>query len=661
MAFNRPVRFLYQGDRVAALRYVREARRLLFIYENWLTKSGAKSGRHKVKLKDGVVIELVIAMSQAQATITVPPAKKLEVRAFDDFVTLARSDIYPDGRDPDHPEQILRAPQENQPWRTFFYDQTTEGYEDFGGPKGTYRRNPDGSELFPDGIPSAGNIDWLGPNGERISWYGPDTRYWFDTYRQPKAQYGKFVFSLGQVLLDVDQYCIDSNDNWTGRLVLGAGLRDMENGDKWLYLVTADLPDVDTPPVSVPPNSVYFSTNFPTYDVQAQIRAIKLIEDLTSEEAMKWRPDPDNQVFLWQASIPAAANPWVFNQDCTKLVTFVHSLYTQVTFSDQYSTQLFPGVPPVADSYRIDVAINEPFDAQETITTVGVDPGGSAPCAADFDANNEEITISVAREAFGDSPAAVVMYFGNLRLPMWFKNNALAPGYTDGCVRRTILWADAREGAVVFSTQENAWTENPPRNSLTRLYVEITRNGNFLRRILSAQSTVTNSSQVLRDRDIGALQATADTRISPFVFMWMLSAQYTFFGYRAQLLGLSASNALRPHDTVDCFGQYRANAAGSATMSLPIPTVSMFFNNRADKHGHKVAASGAVHGEHLLYSGADPRSVLQFEGAHDESITFVTGSDFPTLTGVSGPYQRYHPVWIMGLPIGGERPPIATP
>lgn len=662
MAFNKPVRFLYQGDRVVALRYVREARRLLFIYENWLTKSGAQSGRHKVKLKDGVVIELVVAINQCQATITVPPGKKVEVRAFDDFVTLARTATYPDGRDPDHPEQILRAPLENQPWRTFFYDANTEGYDDFSGPKGTYRRNPDGTELFPDGIPSAGNVDWLGPNGERISWYGPDTRYWYDAYRQPKAQYGKFVFSLGQVLLDVDQYCIDSNDNWTGRYVMGAGIRDMENGDKWLYVVTANLPDVDTPSVSVPANSVYFSTNFPTYDVQAQIRAVRLIEDRTSEEAMKWKPDPTQQVFLWQAAIPAAVNPWVFNQDCTKVVSFVHSLHTQVTFSDQFSNQLFEGVLPIEDSYRIDVAIVDPFDAQETITPVGLAAGGGrAPCAVDFNAANEEITISIAREPFADSPLAVVMYFGDLRLPMWFRNNSVAAGYTEGCVRRTILWADAREGAAVFSTQTNAWTTAPPpRSSLTQIHVEITKNGNFLRRILSAQSTVSGSSLDLRDRDVGALQSMGAVKVAPFVYLWMLSAQYTFFGFRAQILGLAGSNALRPHDTADCFGQY-GTASGAPTTSQPVPTVSMFFNNRADKHGHKVSCSGAAHGDNVLYSGADPKSVLEFEGAHDASVSFVTGNDFPTLTGVSGTYQRYHPVWIMGLPIGGERPPIATP
>lgn len=656
MAYNQPVRFQYRGDKTVALRYVREARRLLFLFLEELTKTGARSGRRISKLPDGGSIELVVAHQQITATITTPLAKKAQVRSFDDFVVHPRDTAHPDGIDAEHPQLILRAPIGREPWRTFFYDQNTPGYDDFTGPKGTYRRNPDGTELFPDGITSAGNIDWLGPNGERISWYGPDTRYWYDAFRQPRAQYGRFVFCLGQVLLDIDQYCIDTEDDWSARLVLGAGLRDLEDGTKWLYLITAALPDVSTPSVSVPPNGGYVSQCFPRYNVTLELRAIRLEEDLDTASAQKWKPSLTDHVLLWTAAPASACNPVVFNRDCTKAVFFIHTKSTIINYLDIYSTKILPELPPSPESYRVDLTITEPLVVTDETTVISVLPHSSAPCAADFDANNEEIAIRISREPQANSPSAVVLYLGAARFPVWYQDNALAPGYPFASFRRALLWCDAREGAAMFDTQVYAWTETTPYGDLTQRIFEVARGGVIVRSDIRVSAARTSLGFLPRDRDIGGLEAIAEYNVAPFLYIWQQSIQTTFTNIRVILLGLSASSAIFPHDTPDVYGQYRANGSGAPQMSIPIPSESAFFNNRADKHGHKVVASGAVKGETIMVGSYDPRAIVKFGGFTEESISFATGNNLPNLTGVGGTFARYSPIWLLGAPIGGEKP-----
>src|SRR5690606_35861489 len=145
------------------------------------------------QLEDGTVIVAEKHGDIPRITITpAPPQPSIPPPIVrDDFVVWARTGALPDGIDEDRPQQILRPA-----WTTFFDNADVEGYEDFTGDKGTY------GGMFPQGLLLAGNIDWLSPiTGERISWYGPSSRYWYDDWRLPRAQYGKHVFHLGQVLL----------------------------------------------------------------------------------------------------------------------------------------------------------------------------------------------------------------------------------------------------------------------------------------------------------------------------------------------------------------------------------------------------------------------------------------------------------------------------
>src|SRR5690606_33738713 len=99
-------------------------------------------------------------------------------------------------------------------------------YETFSGRKGTY------GARFPEGVRYAGNVDWRGKDGERVSWYGPERRYWAAPYLSLHSQYGRFVFILGHKLLDLQEY-----DGFPEPFVMGACIVGTH-----LYVVQADLP-----------------------------------------------------------------------------------------------------------------------------------------------------------------------------------------------------------------------------------------------------------------------------------------------------------------------------------------------------------------------------------------------------------------------------------
>src|SRR5690606_33413549 len=140
------------------------------------------------------------------------------------FVVTPRSTAHPNGLDAEQPQQILQFQAEEGAWRTFTYRKTPSAF-------GTYKAR------FPEGLWDAGNLDWLGAKPEggtdadrvRLTFYGPMRRYWYDSWRKPRAQYGSWVFLNGQVLLDIEEVntkrIAESLAPFDETLVLGAAYR----------------------------------------------------------------------------------------------------------------------------------------------------------------------------------------------------------------------------------------------------------------------------------------------------------------------------------------------------------------------------------------------------------------------------------------------------
>lgn len=648
MSYTDPLRIYLHGDKEKAKQFVREARRLAFLLLRQTTESGATTARRRWKSADGTTVEVIIIPGQVTAIITAPSVDKKAERKFEDFVVWARTQALPDGIDPDHPQQILRPA-----WKTFFYDDQIPLYADFGRPKGTYRRNPDGTALFPDGITHAGNIDWRGPNKERLSWYGPISRYWYDAWRQPSAQYGKFVFHLGQVLLDVAQFQIDNEEVWDEQLVLGACVREHEDG-RWLYVVLADIPDQVTPVVSVPPNTLYVTQNYPLGDIIHAVRRIRLSRDTDAQEAQKWRLVGGSQL-LWRAIITRACSPWMFSLDGRTAYTVAQAATPFCAFSDLLSEELFSAPPASSELYRIQIAEDGTVSGEGWSTSIPAG-AGEAVVAMDFAADGTELPVYLGRGPVEQSPHGIYLRVGDTRFPLYFKTNPPSGDFTDSSAECAIVLFDARERFLVTRRLQHSWNRQAsPSMVHVGMFVEIYCNGQYQRELVGEeQGSATGVARY--DRVVGALESTAAEPVGPLCWLWMVLGQATIVGSWLYLAGLTAGNLDVPFAKADVFGQWKTTGLTAAD-SDPIAdqAVDGFFNTRTDAHGHRSPAAGAaVDGVYVL-SIYHPLAIYGDQyGRADESYHAVSGSDLRTLTGVQGAKERYHPIWVLGQPIGGE-------
>lgn len=644
MAYNEPVSFQYKGNKEVALRYVREARRRIYEFLKYLTPSGATSGRRTFKYPGGVLIEVVVAQRIVRVTIFAPLSKTTDEGVIDDFVVHARDETLPDGIDATHPQQILRKTEDD--WLTYFYDANVDMYPDFDRPKGTYKNNR-GSPMFPDGIRHSGNVDWRSLAGERISWYGPDNRYFFDAFRQPNAQYGRYVFHLGQILLDVDAFCVAIDENWQHRLVMGAAVRQIGN-DRWLYVMFSDMQDVSTPVVTVPAQSVYFSQCFPQGQVNFALRRILLRENPSTEGAMKWSVVPGTQENLWTAFANGACHPWIFSPDGTQMSTVILAGPSSFVFDDDSNRTMPDDSPPHPINTRIEATIGEDsapptFSIISTFIPAG---NGSAVLTTDYTDTGELVVVRLSRESYALSPNAIVLRIGASMYPMFFLATP-RDGFVRRAVNRRIMWMDARTGTVAFAAyfDDAAGVDGAPGAYALEIAVEIYQNGVLLHR----QVTATDSGTGYTEIDSNALEASARFQIAPLVWIYSLFGTFGLARRRASLRGMIYSMTAEPVHPSEGFGQFgaRTNTAGPST---PVVGENNFNTAPMDIHNHRVSSSAAARTGVVVAS-------LSWPGIPDgRSVHFITGGNLPTVTGVGGSRQRYHPIWMLGQPLGTDIP-----
>jgi hypothetical protein len=652
VSYLKPVRFAFTGDKKVAQKYLREARRVVYILLERLPKDPLPAGRKKVKLHGDVTVEVIIAGLDVTAIIHAPPPKEKLPRTFDDFVVFPRNAANHDGVY-EFPEEILRPPGDKTPWRTFFYDMAHPVYEDFAGSKGTYKNDYKAMPLFPDGIRHAGNIDWRGPDGERLSWYGPENRYWYDTYRQPSAQYGKFVFNLGQALLDVDLYCTENAVDFAHRLVVGACIREHDDG-RWLYVMMTDMPDLDIPPYDIPSYTVYFSESYPQYTVNFTLRRFKLVKDELTTEAQKYSVVDGTAQDLWAASAWRACNPWVFNREGTKMTTFALGSPPLFTFSTSNSDTLAGPPPETMD--RIDVDLTDPLSITFATTAPSMPAGGGpATMALDYDDEGQPIEIALTREPFMGSPHALLLLVGTTKLPLWYKEPS--PGYDSMNTRRAIVWMDARAQFVVVDEYRlRTSTPGIPSGPYTEtMSTVIFFQGQEVARM---EYSTTGGPSGGFDLNIGALESCASVAVAPLAWVWMLSGVASIGVMRASVLGLVFSQRI-PYVVSETFGQFGARSAvGSPSNAISASCTEGLSNQLQDLHGRRFA-TGAAARDGIIVLSTRLKGLIADPVSPDTSAFYVTGNSLPTLAGVSGTSARYHLIWLLGQPIGGEELPIA--
>lgn len=629
------------GDREAAAPYVGEARKLLGAVFEEAKRNGLGVHVQRRELPDGTVIVAEkfgdvprITIAPAAADIAQQPTAPPEA-----FVVWARDQAHPGGIDPEHPQQLLRPS-----WTTFFYSESTQGYEAFAGKKGTY------AGALPAGVRHAGNIDWRGASGQRVSWYGPSTRYWLDPHVHPTRQYGTQVFLLGQVLLDTDD--ADPGD-FAERWVVGAA---MPSPFELLVVQAALVPGAtdDTPP---PPNSSEISTPWPPGDVAIAVCRFAVVE----ESPQRFRAQLGSRDVLWAGTLPRALNPWFFNESGDRAVTAglpETVLLRRGTGAVIADPDTIEGVPPSASNSMHTFVRTS--DSAGSLTSAAVSlTAGQAVIAADF-AGNALRQMTVRRRVADDLDAQFVFEHGEWSFEARsavFELQSIA-----GLARATyrghlgaLIHADLRE--QVFVTYRADWVEVPnlPSANTYREAVQIWHGGTLHADLEVATGTGAGQNPINTGftRQLGATRL-GDRPIPRYDTVYSdvaLSPMFAIYGHITQhqreprwdWTGAHGLYSFRPFSTDHWFGAAKVrNALVTQVARIDASTDAGFESSGTDFDGKTIAVSCAT---------ADGITVLSGYGyVPDRSVFFATGGELSALTGVDGEFARYHPIWPLGQP-----------
>lgn len=346
--------------------YLPEARKLLGqVFE---AAAFNKLGVHRMKkvLDDGTVIVAekhgeiprITIYPMTGQPVAPPPPKKLGL------VVWARDMVWQTGIRETKPQQIITP---GTTWATYtFKDDILAGRTD-----GTY------AGTFRDGIEHAGNIDWIGSDGVRINWYGPSLRYWFDAYRKPSAQYAKWVFLNGVVLLNIAQYASDNAVSIPEQYVMGAALVGQH-----LYVMQAAIADFPATydAAEYPPEAahVWISPPYPQGTATLRLARYTVVRNEAAiGNASMFQIAAGSMTTLWTYTGRGLVNPWVFAPDASVCETFAmpDELRTIVTQDNKVSPATYTfHVTPSASSDHVSVAIDkENEEAIETVTVLTAD------------------------------------------------------------------------------------------------------------------------------------------------------------------------------------------------------------------------------------------------------------------------------------------------
>lgn len=654
------------GNRDLARSHVPDARKLLGYVREQAAYLKLATYQATKTLDDGTVITAEIRGTIPRITIESPgggdePALK---PLLSDFVVWPRNAALPDGIDLDHPQLFLRPGEAARaPWTTYFWDAEIAGYDAFAGKKSTYRF-AQGLEVFPEGARQAGNVDWCDEAGVRISWYGPSSRYFPDAFVQLRAQYGKFVFMLGQPVLDTDAYLADSLEDpgFTDLWIMGAALRRI-SGQMWLYTVQSEALDNATPTDSVDPGGGFVSPPNATVQFNSRVHRYRVSLPPPGTYPRAYAVEPNSRQLLGTIS-NTQGEPWFFSPDATT----AHSILHAVTLSGvAYYARVFnPDLPPAtiatyglteqmptASQQIIRLAFNDAGAAGLAgIEALSVAPGG-APVLMARDYRRNGTQVDLALEWSAEQVPSMVL--GQARFPLF---EVTREGDDLVSVRRFLLAADLREGALVFLTQRLRFTEdefdgetagNTNRGDVS---IEVVRAA-----AVEAEDIVLETPQIPElffPFSVTPAPEKTDAFVGVGVAPWFFIYGITI-NIRAAIVGdyvqnfdipsAAATYAWLGYPAAAYFGAFTRRNNGGAPItaeSVASRALGGFSGSAEDFDGNtSITGMGATERAMVLSC-----SIPSDDGGR--SYAYATQNDMAALTGVAGDNPRYHPVWILG-------------
>lgn len=330
MAFHGPVSFRYKGDKTVALRYVRDARRLL---DDFRRELGAATSGRKVTKAGSATITLTIAMGITIVVIDVGGGKKL-ARWFEDFVGFSGAQAIENGEVVYYP--VIMQPNQdpdNPGWRTFFRSANAPGYAAAPNPKGSYLTVFPRSEL--SGLKGAMSLHGtnrvhVNERGEAINYtVSGGIGYFIMPYRTPWSTCSFVVFHQGHVALNTVQYNLENGVSDTNVHILGAGMHD-----GWLYTVQSMLyfslagNIYDNPPSAPDTTDGKRRTTWTSpmwYDGSTVIvvRRYRMIAKMDERSgAWHYEAADGSMEQLYSGTIQRGFNYYTFNTDCSQCVSY---------------------------------------------------------------------------------------------------------------------------------------------------------------------------------------------------------------------------------------------------------------------------------------------------------------------------------------------------
>lgn len=668
------------GDPADVARWEPVARKVLGYAIEQARRSGLQTYKVVRKADDGTLLigELIGGIPRYSVECPPRPSEPEPPRLVEDFVVWPRNADHPDGLDPgnEHHQLILRRRTERR-WQTYFYDSDIIGYEDFDRRKATY------AAMFPDGIAHAGNVDWRSRRGEVISWYGPSSRYWPDAYVQPRAQLGKFVFMLGQPLLDVAAYRAASVGQAHGpdEYVAGAAIR-RDDGGTWLVVVHTEATNEDSPPSVADIQAI--EAHCRPYSLatgDGGIYRYRLTRYVDPAGVPRFQVVAGSRELL--AALPGnRAEPWFFNESCTAGHAYLlpdNGWFMHIKGWE--SPNLDPGfpysLPDGGQTFREAIFAEDGSVTLEDTTLTVTDMGPGVQVASDYK-GDERVHATVANWCLYyyqyPVPGGTRGAYGSVRWDIcgfqfragggWSGTGAESDVRNDipnvhGWYTASIVYADLREDVLILLTTMDPITGTGRDIEVyhrgKRVHHEpAADNGNHVLPQAGTMNGGNTDWQGLTWRTEG---------LPPYYFVYGIcvyqtATQDTVNPIRyivAHCGGSNAGMAWSPYPDADYFGM-------TPTMMLlwddPLVSVgslapSGFQGGPVDANGHAWVAGCAARDGAIVASCWRPRSMSaadpkMWDG--DGSFAYATGDYLADLTGVDGGDARYHPVWRLGIP-----------
>lgn len=367
------LRIRYVGDVQLAQKYRPHARAVMGILQSTLA-AGVTTGVIERIVAEGVKVRAELFDGMPIATIDVTALEEARARKLlPGIVTIPHGLAYPDGVDPDDPEAILLPVRDSEvtAWATLWHDDELPVWPATPLPRGQF------SPVFPEGVHHGGEVDWRGPRGERLSWYGPQSRYWFDPAEQDINAFPiPYLFHMGIIWLFTTFNAAEQEDPLIDGGIMGAAIYRREDGTVFLHTIQK---------------------------IGTTVRLIRYL--LTDDIAATGNTTAKitTHSILWTQSMPDSRCPFFFNQSGDAVVHMTDP------YNESYSwpTEEFPGDTPPESCQLWRLTIDPDGSVSQSVETISYvtrgegftsDPPTPAIVAVDF-RDDVEVNIKLIRMA----------------------------------------------------------------------------------------------------------------------------------------------------------------------------------------------------------------------------------------------------------------------